>query len=211
MEELRSTEILDKEIQSDARKKAERILAKADVDCQMILSEVDERIEKAKNEISEKNKIKVTNYEKEHFASLPLEKERFLVDFIQKSINKAIDEFLQKMPEEERLNLVVKQLEKAKNLFAEKKVALFVYGFNLSSVEKKVSKLLKVDSCAETEFNKIIVENDCGLSKKEGIIVETVDKSVRSRFTFSEIVSQIQYKYRNELYEALFGGRLENK
>ena len=32
MEELRSTEVLDKEIETDARKKAERILAKADSD-----------------------------------------------------------------------------------------------------------------------------------------------------------------------------------
>ena len=31
MEELRSTEVLDKEIQADARKKAEKILEKAEV------------------------------------------------------------------------------------------------------------------------------------------------------------------------------------
>ncbi len=55
MEELRSTEILDKEIRSDARKKAERILSKAEVDCQMILAEVDDRVENAKKEISDKD------------------------------------------------------------------------------------------------------------------------------------------------------------
>ena len=37
MEELRSTEVLDKEIRADARKKAEKILDKADVDCRYII------------------------------------------------------------------------------------------------------------------------------------------------------------------------------
>ena len=34
MQELRSTEILDKEIQTDARKKADKLLKKADADCE---------------------------------------------------------------------------------------------------------------------------------------------------------------------------------
>ena len=38
MQELRSTDILDKEIQADARKKAERMLEKADRDCQQLLA-----------------------------------------------------------------------------------------------------------------------------------------------------------------------------
>ena len=46
MEELRSTEILEKEIQSDARRKAEKILKNADADCEKILSSVETRFEK---------------------------------------------------------------------------------------------------------------------------------------------------------------------
>ena len=46
MQELRSTDILDKEIQADARKKAERMLAKADSDCAKLLASVDTDIEK---------------------------------------------------------------------------------------------------------------------------------------------------------------------
>ena len=60
MEEFRSTEILDKEIQADARKKAEKILAKADVDCALLLEEVSGRIEKAKKELEDKYSLKIT-------------------------------------------------------------------------------------------------------------------------------------------------------
>ena len=45
MQELRSTDILDKEIQADARKKAERMLAKADSDCAKLLASVETDIE----------------------------------------------------------------------------------------------------------------------------------------------------------------------
>ena len=48
MEELRSTEILDREIQSDARKKAENILKKADKSCEEILNSVEKTIEEAR-------------------------------------------------------------------------------------------------------------------------------------------------------------------
>ena len=48
MEELRSTDILDREIQSDARKKAENILKKADRQCADILNSVGKTIEDAR-------------------------------------------------------------------------------------------------------------------------------------------------------------------
>lgn len=208
MEELRSTEILDKEIRSDARKKAERILSKAEVDCQMILAEVDDRVENAKKEISDKDEKKLAAYEKQKNAALPLEKKRFLVNFIQTAINRATDEFLQKLTEKERLELVLNPLEKNEGILKSKKVRVSVYGFDSKMVQEKLDKKLDVDSYSQTEFNKMIVENDCGLTRLEGVIVESCDKSVRCRFTLSEAVSQMQYKYRAELCDALFGGRL---
>lgn len=208
MEELRSTEILDKEIRSDARKKAERILSKAEVDCQMILAEVDDRVENAKKEISDKDEKKLAAYEKQKNAALPLEKKRFLVNFIQAAINRATDEFLQKLTEKERLELVLKPLEKNEGILKSKKVRVSVYGFDTKMVQEKLDKKLDVDSYSQTEFNKMIVENDCGLTHLEGVIVESCDKAVRCRFTLSEAVSQMQYKYRAELCDALFGGRL---
>lgn len=208
MEELRSTEILDKEIQADARKKAERILAKAEVDCQTLLADVEKRVAEAKKEISEKNAKKAAAFEKDQNAALPLEKERFLVDFIQKSINKATDEFLEAMSEEDRLKLVLKQLDKMNGLLDSKKVNVSYYGFDEKLIKKSLEKKLDVSGYEKTDFNKIIVENDCGITNKMGLIVEACDKSVRARFTLSEVVSQIQDKYRVELYDALFGGKL---
>ena len=112
MEELRSTEILDKEIQADARKNAERILQKADADANKLLSSVDERLEKAQSEKKAKYEERIASYQKDKSAALPLEKDRFLVSYIQTAIEKATDEYLCILGADKRLQLVLKQLSK---------------------------------------------------------------------------------------------------
>lgn len=208
MEELRSIEVLDKEIQADARKKAEKILEKAEVDCNLLLAGVDELVEKSKTEILKKNDAKIAAFEKDQAAALPLEKERFKVSFIQTAINKAFDDYFKKLSDEKILEILLKKAESyAASLNSQKLNAAF-YGFSEQSVKKIIGKSFSVLSYTETEFNKIIVENNEGLSIPKGVILETEDKSVRVRLTISELISQIQDKYRAELFEALFGGRL---
>lgn len=208
MEEFRSTEILDKEIQADARKKAEKILAKADVDCALLLEEVSGRIEKAKKELEDKYALKIAAFEKDQSATLPLEKERFLVSFIQSSIEKAINAYLAKLSDEEKIDLVLKKSVKIEDVLKSKKLNALYYGFQESLVKKTVGKKFDLISVKETEFNKMIIENDLGITDRKGIILESEDKAIRVRMTLSEVISQIQDKYRAELYSALFGERL---
>lgn len=208
MEEFRSTEILDKEIQADARKKAEKILAKADVDCALLLEEVSGRIEKAKKELEDKYSLKIAAFEKDLSATLPLEKERFLVSFIQSSIEKAINAYLAKLSDEEKIELVLKKSVKIEDVLKSKKLNALYYGFQESLVKKTVGKKFDLISVKETEFNKMIIENDLGITDRKGIILESEDKAIRVRMTLSEVISQIQDKYRAELYSALFGERL---
>lgn len=208
MEEFRSTEILDKEIQADARKKAEKILAKADVDCALLLEEVSGRIEKAKKELEDKYSLKIAAFEKDQSATLPLEKERFLVSFIQSSIEKAINAYLAKLSDEEKIDLVLKKSVKIEDVLKSKKLNALYYGFQESLVKKTVGKKFNLISVKETEFNKMIIENDLGITDRKGIILESEDKAIRVRMTLSEVISQIQDKYRAELYSALFGERL---
>ena len=208
MEEFRSTEILDKEIQADARKKAEKILAKADVDCALLLEEVSGRIEKAKKELEDKYALKIAAFEKGLSATLPLEKQRFLVSFIQSSIEKAINAYLAKLSDEEKIDLVLKKSVKIEDVLKSKKLNALYYGFQESLVKKTVGKKFNLISVKETEFNKMIIENDLGITDRKGIILESEDKAIRVRMTLSEVISQIQDKYRAELYSALFGERL---
>ena len=82
MEELRSTDILDKEIQNDARKKAQALLDQGKQKVSEILARVQERMEAAKVQKEKFYGAKQEKKQKDSDASLPLEKERFLVSYI---------------------------------------------------------------------------------------------------------------------------------
>ncbi len=208
MQELRSTDILDKEIEADARRRAETILKRADEDCLKIAASVQTRIDEARLEKEEFYSKKLAAIEKDHAASEPLEKQRFRVSFIQQEIMAAINKYLAKLSEEERLALVTRSFDFS--VCRNKKVDAFFYGFNEEAVEKILKEKIgsSLTSCTKTEFGKRIREDEIGLSLYEGIILEAQDNSFRCRLTLVQIFSLVLDKWRAELSKALFGGNI---
>ena len=206
MQELRSTDILDKEIQADARKKAERMLAKADLDCEKLLASVDSDIEKAKQEKEEFFAHKLEAFEKDRMAVVPLEKERFKVSFIQNAVIQNINKYLEGLSEEKRLALVARDF----NFKTDLKLNAFVYGFSLSGAKKFLSEKLgsKLASVSETKFGAEALEDEIGLEKPQGIILESEDKNFRCRLTLSEVIAKLLDTNRSELSATLFGGQI---
>ena len=206
MQELRSTDILDKEIQADARKKAERMLAKADLDCEKLLASVDSDIEKAKQEKEEFFAHKLEAFEKDRMAVVPLEKERFKVSFIQNAVIQNINKYLEGLLEEKRLALVARDF----NFKTDLKLNAFVYGFSLSGAKKFLSEKLgsKLASVSETKFGAEALEDEIGLEKPQGIILESEDKNFRCRLTLSEVIAKLLDTKRSELSATLFGGQI---
>lgn len=210
MEELRSTDILDKEIQDDARKKAEKILKNADIQCQQILSDVDARLDAAKKEREEYYNQKADKFLKDLNSSLPLEKSRFLVSHISSSIAQEINNYLKSISEQKRINLVLSMLNRFGSLTKDKVFNAIIYGFNQDSVKLEISKIenLKINSYSSTEFSKSGETAIGNIDIHEGIILVSEDESVKIRLTLEEYISELIDKYRNELAVTLFGGRL---
>lgn len=205
MQELRSTEILDNEIRSEARRKAEALLKRADEECAQILAGVDKRIEEAKIEKQDFYAKKLAAFEKDIEASLPLEKQRLSLSFVQDQLVKALNKYLAALSQEERMQLVLKTCRTS--LLKDREFNVFVYGFDLEKTEKEIRKLpgIKILSFSKTEFGRIIIEEDIGLEKNEGIILESPDKALRCRLTLSQLFNDIMDKYRAQLNDALFG------
>ena len=72
MEELRSTDILDKEIREDSQKKADKILAKAEETARALLNDVDSRISKAEEDARKASEDRLDIFRRNVNASLPL-------------------------------------------------------------------------------------------------------------------------------------------
>ena len=140
MEELRSTDILDKEIQDDARKKAEKILKNADAQGQQILADVETRLESAKKDRESYYSQKAAQFKKDLDSSLPLEKSRFLVSYISSSVASAINDYLKTISQEKRIQLVLTMLNRFESLTDGKSFEAAVYGFNLDLAKNELNK-----------------------------------------------------------------------
>ena len=210
MEELRSTDILDKEIQDDARKKAEKILKNADAQGQQILADVETRLESAKKDRESYYSQKAAQFKKDLDSSLPLEKSRFLVSYISSSVASAINDYLKTISQEKRIQLVLTMLNRFESLTDGKSFEAAVYGFNLDLAKNELNKnnKLHISSFLTTEFAKTGEVAVDGIEIHEGIILVSDDKVVKIRLTLEELFSELIDKYRNELAVTLFGGRL---
>lgn len=200
MEELRSTDILDKEIQNDARKKAQAVLEQGKKKAGEILGKVQERLDAAKIQKEKFYGEKFAKIQKDSDASLPLEKERFLVSFIGSSIDQAIGAYLKSLSSSQRIQLVAKLLDGKESLCAGKKFAAKIYGFEKKEAQEAVEKKLgsKLISC-ET------IQNE---QMPDGIVLDSEDRSVKIRLTIDEIIGAAKDKHYQEMCAALFGGRL---
>jgi V/A-type H+-transporting ATPase subunit E len=210
MEELRSTEILDREIEYDARKKAERLLVNADAECAKILAEVDTRIEKMRDEKKAVYSEQIEHFRRNADAALPLEQVRFLVSFEGNSVVAAINDYLKALSDDKRLSIIAKMISAHKAIFAGKTIEISAVGIKADTAKKLVKDNLDVSilSCKEVPTENTGDEELAGITMHEGVIVETDDGSIRMRATLDERVSEILDKHRSELAGALFGRRI---
>lgn len=208
MEELRSTEILDKEIISDAEKKAAKIALKAAEECARIEASVHSRVEEEVSKAEETLKLKLRNYERDLNASIPLEKSRFYISYIQESLLKNINQYLASVPEEKIISLLAKESRDIN--FEGLKVTAYVYGLDASKTEKALKETVKdsLQKVISTEFNKILYEESL-LEVNKGIILISENNEIKCRFTLCQVVDGILDKYRAELADGLFGPKAE--
>ena len=201
MEELRSTEILDREIQEDARKKAARMIADAEQQAADIRGAVKERIQKAREERQRVYAAKEAAFKADAQAAVPLKKERFLAEYEDTAVTDAINEYISGLKPAKKLELVKKLLAKYAPAFKNKKINAVVNGFDIKTIKDALE--------AEAGKGNVL---SCTQAPKgqdfEGCIIETEDRSVKCRATISEFVNRIVDTDRYELASTLFGGRL---
>ena len=211
MEELRSTEILDKEIQEDARKKADKIVKNSQIEAQNILDSVDGRIEVARQEKEKFYAQKLTRFEKDTNASLPLEKQRFLVSFEDDEVTKAIKNYLENLSLEKKSELLKELLNKYKNILENRNVNIFAVDFDKTLAEKIAVDVLgkkSIVSCQDiSDFKKQILTEE-NPNFVQGFVLKSEDKAITCRVLLCEIINNIKDKNSFELAQTLFCGRL---
>lgn len=210
MEELRSTEILDKEIQADARRKAEKLLEAADGECRAIGGAVSSRVEAARKERRAQAKSEYTAFSRNKEAAVPLEMQRYLVDFEDKAVLAAINAYLESAGAEARAGMLARLARRRAAALAGERFSAVYFGLTQSAAQALIEDALGSEatalraSSAEAENAVLLPE----LSLHEGLVLEASGGAVRVRVSTDEIIADIRDRYSYELASTLFGGRL---
>ncbi|GHU22335.1 hypothetical protein FACS1894172_17570 [Spirochaetia bacterium] len=112
MEELRSTEVLDREILEEARRKAFRILKGAEDSVKQVSTQWDTRIDDALAEARKKHDARVETVRWESSVRLPLDKQRARLKKIESQLDSAVESYINQIPRKKLLTLLETTLKK---------------------------------------------------------------------------------------------------
>lgn len=200
MEELRSTDILDREILEDARKKVQRILESSIQEVEKIQESTKNRIQK----ILEEKKLfyteKLARYEKDLKSSVPFERQRYAINFVMTSVRDAIKTYILDLQIQKKVQLIDRLLQRYAPVFADKKISVQYAGFDEQSVKKILNNYFSVKALIDCTKNDV--------TDFEGVIIESEDKKILCRATIQELIIEITDQYREELAHTLFKGRI---
>ncbi|MCL1812209.1 MAG: ATPase [Treponema sp.] len=114
MEELHTTEALDREILEDARKKALKILKAADDLASSSKAAWEKKLNRSEKKVRSDYEQKESQLQLEIMARLPMDKRRIRSETIDRFLNKAMEEFLASLDRASLLYIMKKDLEKKK-------------------------------------------------------------------------------------------------
>lgn len=210
MEELRSTDALDNEIRNDARRKAEQILARAEETARSLIDNVKQKVQEEENLAQKNSDERLAIYKKNKEASLPLEKQRYLVLNIHNAVIDAMNEYFDGLKEAERLDVIRILVERSKDLLAGKTFNAVIIGFKKTTADRMLKKVLGKSYASSSTGEAFLIADEAvkGFNRREGIILKSDDGSMVCRFTLDEKIKEILDKYSRELAETLFCGRI---
>jgi len=198
MEELQSTEILDREILEDARKKALRALKTADDTVQTQTKEWEKKTAASIAELDKKYNEQKEEAAEKVMARLPIDKRRTKVEKIENLLKYAVESWYNSLSRARILELLVNELKKRISLCEEFSNSTQKSAFYRELDKKEAETVLKnanVASCTTAE--------EPAAGKYPSIILET--GSVRVTSSIQDIVNYLLQEKRAELVEALVG------
>ncbi|HNZ94110.1 MAG TPA: hypothetical protein PKL02_08220 [Rectinema sp.] len=196
MEEIRGTEALEREILEDARKRADRIIRKAEENARLLGAQTEQRIKEATAALLSEYQIKKRTAELEMLSRLPLEKARLDILYRDEMLRKALKEALASMNPRLFGLWCVKRLACQAELVRKSPAKVLVHGLD-SETMRDIGALFGQGSDISIE--------EAPTMKVRGLIVEPMDASYRISITENDLLEWLLDEKRGELAAALFG------
>jgi V/A-type H+/Na+-transporting ATPase subunit E len=197
MDELRSSDALEREIRDDSRKKAERLFKQADEATRQYLETSaaagETEIEALKKEYARRTEA----YRAEVMSRLPMDRKRKRIEWAQRRLESAVASELSRLDPESLLSLLIRPLKEALAHFAGKKYSVSLTGIPRDAALAALSRALP-------GFSPSFLKEETG-AEPRGIVMSAEDG--RASFSMNEdsIREDLLDGTRRELVEALLG------
>ncbi len=198
MEILRTSDAMESQILEDARNKARRLLEAADKESSAIRAEWQRTLQDETQRLEAVRDGRLAALRQELASSLPLEYLRTRLVFIQEAVTSALRDLFEGLPSQELDRIVGCMLARAADSFKGARVAVSCAGMNADAARRIVQTSIPG---AIVEEVRILPEESAG----KGVVLETIDGSMRYRGTLNELTGLLLEEYREELMTALFG------
>ena len=224
MEEIRGTEALEQEIREDARRRAERILRKAENDVKEWNAQREQRLQEEIEALTREYEAKKRAAEQDMESHLPLEKTRLEIGYRDEALRAKLSEALKALIREKPWLLgswCLACLRRQQLLIQESSAQVVVSGLDAKSLQA-------IKTLFERAPNVSIVQKDVPLPRGDaavsdaataasaqaapealfgmyGVVVEPKDHSYRISATGQELFEWLLDEKRGELATALFG------
>jgi len=199
MEELQSTELLDREILEDARKKAHRILKTAEDTIKAKSGEWEQKLSASLVELEEKYTEQGKHTADEIMARLPIDKRRTKAKKIEDLLRSAAETWYGSLSRGRVLDLLKKELEKrvatTEKFTADGGIHVQIHQIERTEAQAVLQAVLPNKSC--------VIEEIHSASAYPEIILETPQARIYA--SIGKIVDFLLGKKRAELVEALLG------
>jgi hypothetical protein len=199
MEELQSTENLDKEILDDARKKAHKILKTADDTIKSKSDEWENKLKTALDDLEKKYAKNSQSTAEEIMAILPIDKQRARAKKIEELLNSAIEKWYSRLSRQRVLKFLQTELSK--------RIASCGGFSGTTGISAQIHKVEKAE--AEAILKAVLPGKTCTIEKTQStaaypsIILE--NNEVRVYASIGKAVDFILGEKREELITALLG------
>ena len=199
MEELQSTEILDREILEDARKKALRILKTAEDTINAQTAQWEKKSAENINELEEKyNEQRILAIEK-IMSRLPIDKHRAKIEKIENLLQNAVNSWYKETSREQILKLLTGELAKRLETVKDQLTANDKQSAKIDGLSRKEAEII----LKKINF-KCDIEEDSRNGSYPSITLYTGDMRIIA--SMQEIMDSPLQEKRAELVNALIGG-----
>lgn len=200
MEELVSTEALEREILSDARKKAERTIRGVDDEVRRIAEAGERRTAEAVAELERGYAERSGRHRAEARARLPLERSRIKAAYVDARLRESLDAFMSSLPADRVAAIASASLAKASAFFAGKELRARWRSLGAEGAARILAEALPGAIVIES------VEDETLPSA--GIVVVAADGNTTMRATLDLVAEALLVERRGELASALCGEAL---